>query len=50
MPGISSGFLFVVVAMFLIIFVSIQFTLNQILREIREIRKYLSNLRNYKDE
>ena len=50
MPEIGSGFLFIIAIIFLIIFVSIQFTLNMILRELKEIRKYLSFVRNDRDE
>ena len=50
MPEIGSGFLFIIAIIFLIIFVSIQFTLNMILRELKEIRKYLSFVRNERDE
>ena len=35
MPEIGSGFLFIIAIIFLIIFVSIQFTLNMILRELK---------------
>ncbi len=35
----ATGIAFVVIVIVLLILVSIQFTLNQILREIREIRK-----------
>lgn len=50
MPGIGSGFIFIIAMIFLVILVSIQFTLNLILKEVKEIRKYLSYVRNYKDE
>ena len=50
MPEIGSGFLFIIAIIVLIIFVSIQFTLNMILRELKEIRKYLSFVRNDRDE
>lgn len=50
MPDVGSGFLFIIAIIFLVIFVSIQFTLNMILRELKEIRKYLSYVRNDRDE
>ena len=50
MPEIGSGFIFIIAMIFLVILVSIQFTLNLILKEVKEIRKYLSYVRNYKDE
>ena len=50
MPEIGSGFLFIIAIVFLVIFVSIQFTLNMIVRERKEIRKYLSFVRNDRDE
>lgn len=50
MPEIGSGFIFIIAMIFLVILVSIQFTLNLILKEVKEIRKYLSYVKNYKDE
>lgn len=50
MPEIGSGFIFIIAMIFLVILVSIQFTLNLILKEVKGIRKYLSYVRNYKDE
>lgn len=50
MPDIGSGFLFIIAMIFLVIFVSIQFTLNMILRELKAIRKYLSYVRNDREE
>lgn len=49
MPEIGSGFIFIIAVIFLIILVSLQFTLNLILRELKEIRKYLSYVRNDRD-
>ena len=39
--GLPSGFLFVIIVVVLLILVSVQYTLNLILRELREIRKQL---------
>jgi len=50
MPQIGSGFIFIIAMIFLVILISIQFTLNLILKEVKEIRKHLSYVRNYKDE
>ena len=50
MPEIGSGFIFIIAIIFLIIFVSLQFTLNLILRELKEIRKYLSYVRDERND
>ncbi len=50
MPEIGSGFVFIIAIIFLIILISLQFTLNLILRELKEIRKFLSYVRNDRDE
>ena len=50
MPEIGPGFIFIIAIIFLIIFVSLQFTLNLILRELKEIRKYLSYVRDEKND
>ena len=50
MPQIGSGFIFIIAMIFLVILISIQFTLNLILKEVKEIRKHLSYVRNFKDE
>ncbi len=41
--GLPAGFLFVVVVIVLLILISVQYTLNLILRELREIRKQMRN-------
>ena len=41
--GLPAGFLFVGVVIVLLILISVQYTLNLILRELREIRKQMRN-------
>ena len=50
MPEIGSEFVFIIAIIFLIILISLQFTLNLILRELKEIRKFLSYVRNDRDK
>ncbi len=50
MGEISSGVLFIVITILLIILISVQLTLNLILRELKEIRKYLSYVRDYRND
>lgn len=48
--NLPDGFLFVVVMLLLIILVSIQFTLNMILKEIRTLKQHLSRYSGLKED